>query len=126
VLSDGAVGAVWRLQTDEGDATGIRGFESDEIIVNMSVWESIDELAEFVYRSGHVAVMRRRRQWFERLRHYMALWWVPAGHAPSLEEAEVRLQSVREHGPTPFAFTFNKRFSPSEALLASEPVDCPA
>ncbi len=87
-LADQAPGFVWRLQTDEGNATAIRAFdEDDRMIVNMSVWESIDALASFVYRSDHVAVMRRRREWFERIRVFMVLWWVPAGHMPSVEEA---------------------------------------
>jgi hypothetical protein len=117
-LADSTPGFVWRLQDDAGDATGIRGFGDDRLIVNMSVWESIDALADFVYRSDHVAVMRRRREWFERVRMYMALWWVPAGHVPTVGEAEERLEHLREHGPTPQAFTFKQRF-PDE-------LSCPA
>lgn len=89
----------------------------------MSVWESVDDLAGFVYRSGHVAVMRRRREWFERMRMYMALWWVPAGHVPAPAEARARLEHLQEHGPTPFAFTFKVRFEPLSASpeRASDP-----
>ena len=76
-LADSSPGFVWRLQTEDGDATGVRAFDDDRAIINMSVWESIEQLAEFVYRSGHVDVMRRRREWFERIRLYLALWWVP-------------------------------------------------
>ena len=81
-LADRAPGFVWRLQTDEGNATAIRPFDDDRMIVNMSVWESIDALAEFVYRSEHVAVMRRRREWFERIQIFMVLWWVPSRPHP--------------------------------------------
>lgn len=125
-IADRSPGFVWRLQTEEGDATGIRGFDDDRIIVNMSVWESVDQLADFVYRSGHVAVMRRRREWFDRIRMYMVLWWVPAGHEPTVEEAEERLAHLRRHGPTPHAFTFKQRFSPLRELVVDESVGCSA
>jgi hypothetical protein len=87
VLADGSPGFVWRLQTEDGNATAIRVF--DDLMVNMSVWESIDALAAFVYRSGHIEVMQRRREWFERMAvAYQCLWWVPAGHIPTVGEAE--------------------------------------
>jgi hypothetical protein len=109
-LADGQPGFVWRLQTDEGNATAIKAFDDDRLIVNMSVWQSVEALADFVYRSGHIEVLRRRREWFERINPFMALWWVPAGHIPSIAEAERRLAHLRQHGPTSFAFTFTKRF----------------
>ena len=128
-VADGAPGFVWRLQTEEGNATSIRAFDDERIIANMSVWETIDDLATFVYRSGHVDVMRRRREWFTRMRIYMALWWVPAGQLPTVADAQERLAHLREHGPTPFAFTFKARF-PSPAADAQVVVDdelgCPA
>jgi hypothetical protein len=111
-LADASAGFVWRLQTDEGDATGIRAFGDDRLIVNMSVWESLQALRAFVYSGEHVAVMRRRREWFEHMDVLMALWWVPAGHLPSLDEAEQRLGHLREHGPTAHAFTFRRSFPP--------------
>lgn len=125
-LADRAPGFVWRLQTDEGNATAIRPFDDDRMIVNMSVWESIDALAEFVYRSDHVAVMRRRREWFERIRVYMVLWWVPAGHMPSADEAIERLEHLRARGPTPHAFTFKARYLADDALVIDEELGCPA
>jgi Domain of unknown function (DUF3291) len=129
-LADQSPGFVWRLQTEDGDAMAVRGFDDDRLIVNMSVWESIEQLADFVYRSDHVAVMRRRREWFERIRLYMVLWWVPDGHLPSVPEAEARLAHLRAHGPTPFAFTFKQRFPAPGAAPAprvdEDVVDCPA
>jgi uncharacterized protein DUF3291 len=125
-LADESPGFVWRLQTEDGDATAIRAFDDDRLLINMSVWESIDALAEFVYRSRHVDVMRRRREWFERISMYMALWWVPAGHIPSLEEAKERLAHLQEHGPTPYAFTFKARFLPDDELLVEDELGCPA
>jgi hypothetical protein len=119
-LADEAPGFVWRLQTEEGNATSIHAFEDDLMLVNMSVWESVEALADFVYRSGHIEVMRRRREWATRMPEaYMVLWWVPAGELPSVEEAKGRLAQLRERGPTPQAFTFKERFSPDEAAVAS-------
>jgi hypothetical protein len=80
-VADASPGFVWRLQTEEGNATALRPYEDDRMIVNMSVWESIEDLAAFVYRSGHVDVMRRRREWFEPMKPYMVLWWVPPAAA---------------------------------------------
>jgi hypothetical protein len=111
-LADAAPGFVWRL-TDEGgnDATGNRPYDDDMIIVNFSVWTSIEALWDFVYRSVHLDVMRRRREYFHRLLEpYLVLWWVPAGELPSLEEAVDRLAHLRAHGPSPHAFTFKQRY----------------
>ena len=125
-LADDAPGFVWRLQTEAGDATAIRGFSDDRVIVNLSVWESIDHLADFVYRSEHITVMRRRREWFERIRVHMALWWVPIGHTPSVSEAEERLAHLQAHGPAPYAFTFKARFLVDDELVLDDQLGCPA
>lgn len=115
-IGDASPGFVWRLQTDDGDATGVRAFDDDSLIVNLTVWESIEALADFAYRSDHKEVLRRRREWFVPMEEaYLALWWVPAGHHPGVEEAENRLRYLREHGPTPEAFTFRDRFPPRDA-----------
>jgi Domain of unknown function (DUF3291) len=111
-LADAAPGFVWRLQTEEGNATSIRPYTDERMMVNLSVWESIDALSAFVYRSDHLHVFGRRREWFERIDAYLALWWVPAGQIPSVEEAKGRLEHLREHGPTPHAFTFKTSFEP--------------
>lgn len=121
-LAEASPGFVWRLQTDEGNATGIDYFGSHKI-VNLSLWESIEALHNYVYRSAHVEIMRRRKEWFHRMGEaYMVLWWVPAGHIPSIEEAAQKLDLLREHGPTAEAFTFKKAFPvPSEvAKMATE------
>ena len=125
-LADDAPGFVWRLQTEAGDATAIRGFGDDRVIVNLSIWESIDHLADFVYRSEHISVMRRRREWFERIRVHMALWWVPIGHTPSVSEAEERLAHLQARGPAPYAFTFKVRFLVDDELALDDQLGCPA
>jgi hypothetical protein len=112
-LAEISPGFVWRLQTVEGNATAYRAFGDDRTLVNLSVWEDAESLAEFVYRSSHANVMRRRVEWFERMpEDYLVLWWVPAHHCPSLLEAEERLLHLRAHGPTASAFTIRKRFPP--------------
>ncbi|HEY8525858.1 MAG TPA: DUF3291 domain-containing protein [Acidimicrobiales bacterium] len=110
-LADRAPGFVWRLQTEEGDATALRPFPDDMMLVNMSVWESVEALADFVYRSAHRDILRRRREFFEPMEEaFTVLWWVPAGHIPTVEEAKERLERLRRDGPTPEAFTFRTRF----------------
>jgi heme-degrading monooxygenase HmoA len=112
-LADSSPGFVWRLQTEDGDATAIRAFDDDMLIVNMSVWESIDHLAAFTYGGEHREVLRRRRDWFERIKDaYAVLWWVPAGYRPTVEDARSRLDLLRRMGPTPDAFTFRVRYGP--------------
>ena len=112
-LADASPGFVWRLQTAEGNATSLRSFDDELIISNMSVWESIEALRAFTYTSAHTGVMRRRREWFETYATaYMALWWIPAGHRPTIDEAKERLAALEREGPTPFAFTFRVPFEP--------------
>jgi hypothetical protein len=126
-LADAAPGFVWRLQDESGDATSVRVFEDPDMLINLSVWTSADALAGFVYRSGHVAVMRRRKRWFETIQQYLALWWVPTGHRPRAVEARERLEYLRRHGPTPYAFTFKRRFEPGETLaVLDDAIQCPA
>ena len=119
-LADGAPGFVWRLQTPEGDATYLRPFDDDRIIVNMSVWESVEHLKEYVYKSAHAELLRQRRDWFEHFSGaYLAMWWVPAGHIPGIDEAKKRLAHLEEHGPSQFAFTFKTVQPPDESFLGS-------
>lgn len=122
-LAEASPGYVWRLQTDEGDATALRPL-GENVLVNMSVWCDAEALNAYVYRSDHAGIMRRRREWFERMvEAYMVLWWVPAGHRPTVAEALVRLEKLRAEGPTPFAFTFRQAFPPPGAT-DSTPQDC--
>jgi hypothetical protein len=128
VVADAAPGFRWRMQTEDGDATAVRGFGDDRLIVNMSVWASIEDLANFAYRDpDHLAVLRRKREGFRRLgQAHQVLWWVPAGHRPAVAEAEERLEHLREHGPTSWAFTFQQPFPAPEASGAAAPVSDPS
>ena len=129
-LAEAAPGFVWRLQTEAGDATALRPL-GDNVLVNMSVWQDVDSLNRYVYKSAHVEVMRRRKEWFERMAQaYLVLWWVPGGHRPTIEEAKQRLDLLRELGPTPRAFTFRTAFAPPDAARPEAPfafgAACPA
>jgi hypothetical protein len=105
-LAEKSPGYVWRLKTDGNNATSLRPM-GESILVNMSVWQDIASLNEYVYNSSHTDIMRKRRQWFEKMSEmYMVLWWVPQGHHPGMEEALARLEQLRQQGPGPEAFTF--------------------
>ncbi len=129
-LAEASAGFVWRLQTDAGDTTALRPFGED-VLVNMSVWRDVAALRDYVYASAHVEIMRRRRQWFRQSAGpNLVLWWVPVGHRPSIVEASERLDHLRQHGPSPRAFTFGNAFRAPDALDPSAPytlaADCPA
>lgn len=116
-LADSSPGFLWRLQTPEGNATALRPFEDDLILVNLSLWTSLADLSTFIYKSQHRQVMQQRSQWFERFDGpYTALWWTPSGHIPSVEEAKERLASLRAHSETPYAFSFKKPFPAPEEV----------
>jgi hypothetical protein len=114
-LADRSPGFLWRLQTAAGDATYLRPYDDDRILFNMSVWESVEALKNYVYRTAHAELLRQRHAWFEQFSGaYAAMWWVPAGHIPGIDEAKKRLAHLEEHGPTQFAFTFKTLFQPDE------------
>ncbi len=116
-LADSQPGFVWRLQSDSGNATDIDAGGGPLFLVNMSVWESLESLSDFVYTSVHRDVMIRRGEWFERpSRAYQALWWVEAGRIPCVEEGLERLALLDEQGPSPQAFSFARSFpAPDQA-----------
>ena len=110
-LADQAPGFVWRLQDEEGSATSFRPFGAD-VLVNMSVWADIESLHNYVYRSAHIEIMAKRKQWFNFLREtYSVLWWIPADTRPTLLQAQQTLDLLRMKGPNSGAFTFNDAFA---------------
>ena len=130
-LAQRSPGFVWRLQTEEGDATAIRPFEDERLLVNMSVWRDVESLSAYVYRSEHVDLMRRRREWFEPMTAaFLVLWWVPVGHRPSVAEGIAKLEALKADGPTAHAFTFRGAFPPPDALGGKPAIaiadECPA
>jgi hypothetical protein len=117
-LAENSEGFIWRLNEENNNATSIKIFNDDFLIVNMSVWQNTASLFQFVYQSGHVEVFKRRKEWFEKMPEmHMALWYVPALHFPTVAEATERLIYLRTNGETPYAFGFKNRFSIEEANL---------
>jgi hypothetical protein len=110
-LAEASPGFVWRLKDEAGNATSIQYSPDPLLIPNMSVWTDAESLFDFVYRSAHTPVMARRRDYFERFEGaYQALWWIPAGTVPTVNDALSRLWMIDRFGPTQDAFTFKARF----------------
>jgi hypothetical protein len=115
-LAEGSPGFVWRLATPAGNALYIRPYDDDRILFNLSVWQSVEALHQFVYRTAHSELFANRHQWFERFGGATsALWWIPAGHIPDVAEAKQRLALLDQNGPTAQAFTFKTRFPPQDS-----------
>jgi hypothetical protein len=113
--AEASPGYVWRLQTEDGDATALRVFDDARILINMSVWESVEALHAYTYKSAHIGLIRGRREWFEPVEGpRMALWWIPRGTLPTVQDARARLDLLARSGPTPDAFTFTHLFPPPE------------
>ena len=121
-LAEAQPGFVWRLKGEGNNATDLRPYDDPNIAVNMSVWTTMDALAEFVYRNAeHRAIMRRRREWFEKMDVFMALWWIPAGPIPTVEEGKARLQTLERLRPSPEAFIFHRPF-PAPTTASINPI----
>jgi len=123
-LAEGSPGFVWRLKAANGNSTSIRIFDDATLIVNMSTWRSLEALTDYAYRGAHAEIMRRRREFALPIAEaYIALWWVPHGHQPTIAEAEERLRHLRAHGPTSFAFGVRTPYPPPDAAAAPAPRD---
>jgi hypothetical protein len=117
-LADRSAGFVWRLQTDVGNATYLQPYDDNRILFNLSVWKTVEALKSYVYQTAHAEVLRERRQWFDHFAGvYVALWWIPVGHIPSVDEAKKRLAHLEKHGPSQFAFGFKSVLPPDEKYL---------
>lgn len=112
-LAEVSPGFVWRLQDDSGDATHIENPFGEGVIINLTVWESVESLRAFTYHTPHMEYLRRRREWFDHVgvEAYLALWWIPEGHVPTITEAAERLEHLKAHGPTQYAFTFRDPYA---------------
>jgi hypothetical protein len=110
-LAESSPGFVWRLQSGSGNATDVPFNDDPFVLVNMSVWDSVEALQNFTYRSHHVRVLRERARWFEKMSlPYYCLWWIPAGQMPTVAEGRERLEHFQKHGATPYAFWFSQQF----------------
>ena len=118
-LADRSPGFVWRLQTDDGDATALQVFDDERIIVNISVWESLDALKTYVYSGDHLTVLKNKKNWFAKMDGpSLALWWIPEGHIPSIADAKAVLETLKTKGPSPEAFTFANPFPAPSTVSA--------
>lgn len=113
-LAEQSPGFAWRLKDDAGNATSFNPL-GDGVIINLSVWDDVAALNDYVYKSAHVEIMRRRKEWFQRMEIAFVLWWVPRGHQPGVAEAIERLEYLKAHGPGERAFTFRHAFAPPDA-----------
>lgn len=114
-LAENSDGFVWRLKDDSNNASDFNPYNDEQVIINVSVWESIESLEQFTYRTFHTDFLKRRKEWFQKFgKAYFALWWIEKGNVPTVEEAVNRLSHLQENGPTRQAFTFNQRFPPVE------------
>jgi hypothetical protein len=123
-LAEGSPGFVWRLTGDGNDATSLRPM-GEKIIVNYSIWRDVESLKEFVYKTVHIEILKRKREWFERMSLPYVLWWVPAGHIPTVAEAVERLELLRAKGASPDAFHFGEAYSAPDADQAESPASFP-
>ena len=123
--ADAAPGFVWRLVGDGNDATALVPDETDpQLLVNMSVWRDVESLGAFVYRNtDHLSFMRRRKEWFEKIEIFQALWWVPTGHIPSVAEGMERVAILRANGPCADAFTFRHTYAAPDGMPAATILD---
>ncbi|KJG31973.1 DUF3291 domain-containing protein [Photobacterium angustum] len=120
-FAENSDGFVWRLKDESGDATNIQLFDDPSIIVNMSIWDSVDDLKNFMFRTHHKDFMHRKSEWFYRLTEAnYVLWWIEDDEIPTPHHAVSRLEHLREHGETPYAFSFKSRFTPDDLLLLDE------
>ena len=121
-LAEQSPGFVWRFQAGGGNATAVQDYQDPLGIINLAVWETVEDLFNYVYRSAHSAALRERKSWFEPYGSlYMALWWVEAGQLPTVEEGKAKLELLTREGPTPAAFNFKIRFpAPSEGKISEE------
>ncbi|MRX63407.1 DUF3291 domain-containing protein [Maribacter luteus] len=114
-IADKSKGFVWRLKDEEDNATAIKIFDNDYLIINMSVWENATSLKEYVYNSMHVEVLKRKKEWFDKMEDmHMALWYVKEGIFPTPSEAKERLEYLQTNGETPYAFSFKSKFKPED------------
>ena len=114
-LAESSPGFAWRLKGDGNDATSLRPL-GESVVVNLSVWRNVSSLRDYVYKTAHVEILRRKREWFTRMADaYMVLWWVPKGHEPPVAEAVAKLMHLRQHGPSAAAFTFAEAYSAPDA-----------
>jgi hypothetical protein len=101
-------GFVWMMEGSGEPNTGNTDTKIDgdpRYVANLTVWENVETLENFVFNTLHRRFYERRQEWFEVLGEmHFVMWWVPQGHRPSLEEALARLEHLKTHGDSDHAF----------------------
>ena len=111
ILADQSKGFIWRFQTETGNATYLRPFEDQRILFNMSVWETLEDLKNYVYYSKHLELLMAKENWIKKLAQaHLALWWIPQEQIPSVDDALIKLSLLERNGPSPDVFTFSKPY----------------
>jgi hypothetical protein len=114
-LAESSPGFVWRLKDDSNNATAFDPYQNKQIIINISVWEDVQSLSDFTYKTFHTDFLKRRKEWFMKYgKAFVALWWMKKGEYPSLEEAVARLDHLQQNGPSAYAFDFKNPLPPSD------------
>ena len=110
-LAESSPGFIWRLKVDNNNATNFNPFNDDQVIINVSVWASINELEQFVFRTLHTDFLRRRKEWFQAFgKVYTGMWWIPARRFPSVQDSIEKLKYLQSNGPTQTVFNFKTKF----------------
>jgi hypothetical protein len=115
-IAESSPGFIWRLKDESGNATDIQSYDDQDIIINISVWECMEALKNFMFKTHHIDFLKRKKEWFYPMSEVTyALWWVPLGHQPNIDEAKSRLLHLQQHGESPQAFSFKNTFSWEES-----------
>ena len=111
-IAEQSPGFIWRFTGDGNDAMDVQAFDDPHIASNLSLWKDVESLSAFVYKNkDHQSMLKRRKDWFEKMEFYVVLWWVKVGSNPSLDEAKERLALLSSEGPSIRAFNFRHVFS---------------
>ena len=112
-LGDESPGSVWRFQSESGTSVDVKAYDNPRILLNLTVWDDVESLWNYVYKTDHVEFLRRRTEWFEvESQPFTVMWWVPEGHQPTPAEGMERLEHLRANGPSPYAFSFRANYDP--------------
>ena len=116
-LAETSAGFIWRLKSDDNNATSFNPYNDEQVIINISVWENIESLENYVFKTLHADFLRRRKEWFQKFgKVTTAMWWIREGEFPSVEEAVDKLARLQQEGPTSSIFDFKSKFPPPTEL----------
>lgn len=115
-LAESSEGFIWRLKDDTNNASNFNPYDDEQIIVNISVWDSLKALESFTYKTFHSEFIRRRKEWFSKFgKAYYALWWIREGEIPTIEQCVTKLDHLQKNGPAKEVFNFKQFFPPPKS-----------